>query len=144
MAKSGKIPRVEFKMWIDGEPGTACTYVGDAITIGLGRRIFGVLPTLSSRDPKVVSVALLRMKSHDQDNSEAKVLSRLDIPFGKMASFKPKAPIEFKATQKPARPKDPAGGKCCVTCSYTICATCSVKLECGSCCVGKCCEVVKK
>ena len=96
------------------------------VTIGLGRRVIGLTPTLSSAHPKQVSVALLELKSHKQDVADGKEIGRVNVAFGKIATFRPAEKIKFTARpsfDESLLPKQllkqlvlpkPGGGQCCV------------------------------
>jgi hypothetical protein len=142
MAREEKIPCIEFTLWVNGEKAKACTHVGTMLTIGWQKQVFGLSPTLTADDPKRLSVALLKLKSDEQELSTGKVLRSLDVSFGKRASFEPNAPITFKAAN--SGPTEMPKKRCCVTCSgIKICTSCTVEHSCGNCCASdECCKKI--
>ena len=144
MARQEKVACVEFTLWVKGEKTKASTHVGTMVTIGWGRQVFGLSPTISTSDPRRLSVALVTLKSHQEPISKGKRLSTLEVVSGKRMSFEPSAPIKFKAaiTGMSAKTKK----RCCVTCNdWTQCASCTVEHSCGSCCsTDECCKSIGK
>jgi len=142
MDKENNQTCIAFTIWVGRKKFKAGAHAGTTVTIDLGGRVIGLSPTMSSADPKRVSVALLNLKSHDQDVSDGKVVSRVKVPFGQSASFAPAENIRFSARPSfeiplPA-PKKP---KCCVIIEggARICATCYVVHGKASCCTSLLC-----
>ena len=147
MAKAQQKDCIHFSIWMDGRKIKAGALPGTAITIGSARGVLALSPQPSLEDPKNLTVSLLRLKSHEQPISAAKLVGRIETVYGRTETFVSEGGIKCEArrsssrerTIRPLPPKGNGEGQCCVALpgGYKICATCYVNLgKYGSCCSG--------
>lgn len=146
--------RVDFTIWVNGKKVQVGAQVGTMVTIASEGRVIGLSPTVSSS--KRISVALLELKSDKDSVAKGKQISRVNVAFGRIASFPPtgKMKIRFSArlslaesllpVLKPLLKPQAAAGKCCRNINpggspIIVCASCYLIHGSVRCCTGFVC-----
>ena len=147
--------RIDFTIWVNGKKVQAGVQVGTMLTITSGTRVIGLSPTLSSA--KRISVALLELKSDRDSVAKGKQISRVNVAFGRIASFPPTESIKIRFSARPSlaesllpvfkpllKPLRAASNKCCVDINpggkpIIVCVSCYLIHGKVRCCTGLLC-----